>query len=428
MKGEDLTAPADKAVLWQRRICISLLYTSVLLSSFAVSFGSKQLPIAWLVGLVHFGALALLTRGRFDFVRLFAVAVALSLATFETAACHSLFSATSLIYIALIYAPLALTAPLLGADIFRTVWWHVSIVAAIITVCGLIQLAGQFVAGGLFIDPIHQLPSSLLLDGYNTTYPIAWGQQLLKPNGMFLLEPSFFSQIIALGLLSEMVFFQRKGLMILFVVGLGASFSGTGLLMVLPALLFIGSARMIFGFAALALLLAGAIFALGYGDIYMARATETGDSNSSGSMRFVTPYQEMWDGWEGKTSDFLFGKGAGVSQHMSTGADANFGPVSKVGVEYGVLGLAAFTAVWLTLFWGLALPRALTVALIIFYFLGSGSFLQPFSVFMMWPLTAGFLRAQRDDLIAVRAVESFSVPKLPRSTSVRAVAPSFHHS
>jgi hypothetical protein len=402
LRGIPASEEQERSAARQLQICISLLYTSVLLSSLAVSSGSKQLPISWLVGLVHFGILALLTRGNFDPWRLLAFGVAFSVVTLETSAVHPSFSATSLLYIGGIYAPLALTAPLLDASAFRTIWNHVSILAIVITFCGLIQIAGQFLAGGLFLDPIRLLPSSFLLDGYNTTYPIAYGEALLKPNGMFLLEPSFFSQMIALGLLSELVFFRRKWRMILFVIGLGASFSGTGIIILLLALIFIGSARAILGFALLAAILIAAISALGYGDIYLARATETSDSRSSGNMRFVAPYQDMLDAWQEKTSSCLFGKGAGVSQRMSTAVDANFGPIAKVGVEYGIVGLVAFTAVWFSLFLRLALPGSLNMALLVFYFMASGSFLQPFSVFMMWALTAGFLRNRREERILTR--------------------------
>jgi hypothetical protein len=395
----------------QLQICISLLYTSVLLSSLAISSGTKQLPISWLAGLLLFGVLALLTRGSFAPWRLIAFGVAFSVVTLETAVIHPSFSATSLLCIGGIYAPLVLKAPLLDARALRTIWNHVSILAVVITFCGLIQFAGQFLAGGLFLDPIRLLPSSFLLDGYNTTYPIAYGETLQKPNGMFMLEPSFFSQMIALGLLSELMFFGRKWRMLLFVIGLGVSFSGTGIIILLPALLFIGSARAILGFVLLAAILITVISALGYGDIYFARATETGKSGTSGNMRFVAPYEDMLDAWQEKTSTCLFGKGAGVSQRMSTAVDANFGPIAKVGVEYGVVGLAAFTAVWCTLFGGLALPRSLNTALLVFYFIASGSFLQSFSVFMIWALTAGFLRERQERDVPAR--HSSLTPAVP---------------
>jgi hypothetical protein len=386
----------------QLLVCISLFYNSVLLSTLAIPIGSQQLPLSWLIGLIHFGALAVLTRGVFDLVRLLSFGLAFSVVVVETATVHDSFSASSLLYIAGIYAPLALTAPLLQAHDLRTIWKHVSILATIITLCGLIQIAGQILGNGLFLDPIRLLPAPFLLDGYNTTYPIAYGNALLKPNGMFLLEPSFFSQMIALGVLSELVFFKRIWLIVLFAVGLAASFSGTGLVILVPALIFVGTARAIFGFTLLATLVIVAIAALGYGDIFLSRATETGETGSSGNQRFVAPYEVMGKVWEENTSACLFGKGAGSTMRMSTDLVVNYPAIPKVAVEYGMLGLIAFALFWASMFAGLSLPRALVTGLLIFYFVASGSFLQPFSVVMTWALTAGFLRKHTEESHATR--------------------------
>lgn len=379
----------------QLLICLSLLYTTILFSTLAIpAGGEKQMPLSFLTGLLHFGLLAVLTRCAFDPFRLLAICAAFSVITLETALFHRDFSPTSLLYVPLVYLPLALTLPLLNASDMRTIWKHVSILGTIIACLGLIQMAVQILAGGLFLDPLRMLPAGVLLQGYNTTYPIAYGETLLKPNGMVLLEPSFFSQMIALGLLSELVFFKRKWRILLFLAGLAASFSGTGVIMLLPAIIFLGSIRTILGFALLAAILIGVVATLGYGTVYLARATETEDPGSSGHARFVAPYQEMFDGWQEKTSTCLFGKGAGFADRMAAeNNQVNFGPVTKVGVEYGLVGLVAFTGVWIALFGRLALPGAIITALIIFYFVASGSFLQPFTVFTIWAATAGFLRS-----------------------------------
>jgi hypothetical protein len=278
------------------------------------------------------------------------------------------------------------------------------------TVCGLVQIGGQLVLGGLFIDPLRLLPASLLLQGYNTTYPITYGAALLKPNGMFLLEPSFFSQMIAFGLLSEFVYFRRKWLIILLVVGLASSFSGTGLTMLLPALLFTGSPRVIFSFALLAALMIGALTVFGYGDIFLSRATETSQTGSSGNQRFVAPYQLAAGVWEEKTSDCLLGRGAGTADTISEMGDANYPAIPKVAIEYGAVGLVAFILLWITLFSGLALPLPLVVALLVFYFAASGAFLQPFSAFMTWALTAGFMRKQRKEGLRLNDFSPLVVP------------------
>jgi hypothetical protein len=377
----------------QLLICLSLLYTTILFSILAVPAGAKQLPISLLTGLLHFGLLAVLTRFAFDPVRLVAVSATFIVITLETALVHHVYSPTSLFYVPVTYLPLALTLPLLNASDMRTIWRHVSILATIIACLGLIQMAVQIVVHGYYLDPLRMLPAGLLLQGYNTTYPIAAGETLLKPNGMVLLEPSFFSQMVAFGLLSELVFFKRKGRILLLLAAIAASFSGTGLLMLLPALLFLGSIRMILSFAVLAAILVGVVAMLGYGNAYLGRATETQEDDSSGHARFVEPYKLMFHSWQ-DTSACLFGRGAGVAELIPIPPiQVNFSPVSKVGVEYGIVGLIAFSGVWISFFGNLALPKAILIALLIFYFAASGAFLQPFTVFTIWAVTAGFLRS-----------------------------------
>jgi hypothetical protein len=375
-------------------VCLSLLYTTILFSILAIPAGSKQVPISFLTGLLHFGVLAVLTRFAFDPFRLLAVCAAFAVITLETALIHQEYSPTSLLYVLLVYLPLALALPLANESDVRTIWKHISLLATIIACLGLIQMGVQVVAGGQYLDPLRLLPQGLQLQGYNTTYPISASESISKPNGMVLLEPSFFSQMVALGLLSELVFFKRKARIFLLLVALAASFSGTGLIMLIPALFFLGSIRTILSFAVLAAILLAVLVALGYGSVYLTRLTETQDSGSSGHARFIAPYEEMLNGWRDKTSSRVFGKGAGVADRMSIeNSHVNFGPVTKVGVEYGIVGLVAFTGVWIALFAGIALPNAIIVALIIFYFAASGSFLQPFTVFTIWAATAGFLRS-----------------------------------
>jgi hypothetical protein len=322
-KGSELQAKR------QLLICLSLLYTTILFSTLAIPAGAKQVPLSFLTGLLHFGALAVLTRCAFDPFRLLAVCAALSVITLEAALVHPDFSPTSLLYVAGIYLPLALTLPQVKASDLRTIWKHVSILGTAGAICGLIQLAGQLLLGGLFVDPIRLLPQSILFQGYNTTYPVYYGGSLMKPNGMFLLEPSYFSQLVSMGLISEFVYFHRKWRIVVLMTALTFSFSGTGILLLVPSLLFVGSPRVILGFALVATALATVIILLGFGDFFLNRAAETSETGTSGNMRFVSPYQEMVREWNDSTTICLFGKGAGSSERMSVTVEMAFGGRSQ---------------------------------------------------------------------------------------------------
>ena len=77
------------------------------------------------------------------------------------------------------------------------------------------------------------------------------------------------------------------------------------------------------------------------------------------------------------------------------GSKANFAPAAKVGVEFGVIGLAAFSLYWMAMYIIPAAPICITVALWAFYFVASGSLLHPPTVFPIWTLTLGFVSSNR---------------------------------
>jgi hypothetical protein len=214
----------------------------------------------------------------------------------------------------------------------------------------------------------------------------------MKPNGMFLLEPSYFSQLLALGLIGEFVYFHRKWRVVVLMAALTFSFSGTGILMLAPAMLFVGSSRVLLGVAFVAIALATVVIALGYGDYFAGRAAESGDSGTSGNLRFVAPYQAMVQQWNDSTTICLFGKGAGSTEREVKAVKMAPQPIPKVSLEYGVVGLSVFVILWFAIFYRLALPPAMRVALFILYFLATSAFLQAFTVYMLWALSAGFLR------------------------------------
>ena len=99
---------------------------------------------------------------------------------------------------------------------------------AAVAAAGVLQFAAQFVGLGLFsFEGI--VPSSILFEkGYNLRIPITGSGPLLKSNGFFLVEPSIFSQFMAVALAIEVVSVKRVPLLCLFAAGFMLSFSGTG--------------------------------------------------------------------------------------------------------------------------------------------------------------------------------------------------------
>ncbi len=377
------------------RLCQLQLLATVLLSRFAIPFGSKQIQFAWVIGIVFFVVIAFKTGFALNLVRvggLFAIALVMLL---ELSYYHSSYSPLSLFYLFAIYGPLCLSLPSLNGDHMREIWKTMTQIATVLAVCGLLQVVVQL-GTHYFLDPLTFLPKSFLLAGYTSFYPTSIGPlHYVKPTGMFALEPSFFSQFVALGLIAELQFFRRKNLIFLFIAALLVSFAGTGLMVLFVSLPFIKqSPKWI-----VMLLAAGLLWNVTIGSktdgFYAQRLEEFNKPGQSGNARFIFPYQVMAEWWDRSPEYRNFGIGAGQSSTLNTVFEANFAPVAKVGLEFGLIGLIAFFLLWVGMFWDLALPACLKAALLMFYFVASGALLHPPTVFPIWTLTLGFMRSSQ---------------------------------
>lgn len=380
-------------------LCKSQVITTLLLSRFAIPLGGdRQIPVSFVTGLAHFAAIAVLTGGMFSTRRLAATLGAIAVVLLETLLVHKHFSALSAAYIFGIYAPLVLSTSLDPTVNAKPLWRSFVTMASFLGILSLVQIAVQLLHPGVFVDPISLVPERFLLANYNTTYPVLRGViDLLKPNGMFTLEPSIVSQVLGIALLGELAFFRRTAVITLLFAALLSTFSGTGLMIVLGSLLFLSRPRTILGVVLLACAAAAAIGASGYGEAFVSRMSELSEPGTSGHERFVAPFSAIGSQQGESPRTVLFGHGAGQVTKIDNGLDANYSAVPKVALEYGLVGLAAFAAMWLAMFQGLGLPRTLVVALLLYYFMASGALLQPFTVFSMWGLSLGFAQRPRPE-------------------------------
>jgi hypothetical protein len=386
-----VTLRSEKATLM---VCKSMVISTIMLSRFAIPLGGdKQIPVSFVVGLLHLAVIATLTGCTFSPRRLVATTLAVLVVFFETLLVHRHFSALSVAYVFAIYMPLALSTSLDPGILMKKVWDTFITMATVLGALALVQVGVQVAHPGLFLDPISLVPERFLLSNYNTTYPVLRGVlELLKPNGMFTVEPSFLSQILGLGLLGELIFQRRPIRIVLLGASLISAFSGTGLLIVLVSLLFLPNPRAILATVLVAAAAAEFVNVSGYGEAFASRTTELSHPGTSGHERFVAPFTAIIDSWSESIPIALFGHGAGQVTTIDNGLDANYSAIPKVALEYGIVGLAAFVLMWISMFQGLAMHRALVVALLLYYLIVSGALLQPFTVFSLWGLTLGFAR------------------------------------
>lgn len=333
----------------------AVLCVSLFLQRFAVPFGDKGLSVAGPIGLALAGAGLLGGALAFHRTRLLcylALVCCCVLGAGYHAAERDGFgaaqSAESLGQFLLLtgFATLTFARPVDEGRFFRLV----TLVLAVIAAAGVLQFAAQFVGLGLFsFEGI--VPSSILFEkGYNLRIPITGSGPLLKSNGFFLVEPSIFSQFMAVALAIEVVSFKRVPLLCLFAAGFMLSFSGTGWLVlagfVAAATAGMGARGVVLACATLVTLAlaAGATYVFAP-DLFLAfagRLDEVSRPSTSGHLRFITPYWTLADTVDRDPAALLLGIGAGVSERLSLPYEYNVNTPIKVLLDYGLPALIAY--------------------------------------------------------------------------------------
>lgn len=258
-----------------------------------------------------------------------------------------------------------------------------------IAVCGIAQFVLQFVGIRQF-QFTGLLPDSVLIEsGYNLVIEVQRGSSVLKSNGLFLLEPSFMSQVMAIGIVIEFLYFGSRLRLGLFALGLVTAFSGTGLLILGFALAVAGlvgleSFRRVAKFALVAgvtvfafSLLAG----IDYVDIVSGRVKELSTPNTSGFIRFVSPYAAVADIANDPRWVLGFGAGSGETFN-SLGYTYGVNALTKVLIEYGPLGLALYVGYVGRAFYRRELRILSAVGLFWFVF-GGGYHLTPSVIYTL---------------------------------------------
>ena len=221
---------------------------------------------------------------------------------------------------------------------------------AFIAVAGLVQFLLQLVGVRVFAFT-GIIPDGLLYEaGWNLVIPVGTGD-LLKANGFFLVEPSVFSQLMALGLVIEVLAFRRPRFLLLFFAGLLLSFSGTGWIVLggflVAAVVGMGWRGIATGAATAAVLavaLAGAAYAFpDLASTLQSRTDEITRPGTSGHLRFVTPFWITEDGLTETPSAAAIGIGAGVSERLTPVYEYDVNTPVKILLEYGTPALIAYT-------------------------------------------------------------------------------------
>jgi hypothetical protein len=335
----------------------------IILQRFCVYVGGA--PVSLCLPLFLGGVAWMLIAGRAGFqlssVALFAVFAASTL----VAAIFSLnlpdprigsFSIASLVGLLATYAALTVR-PNVHFNATRTFGIFVGYVR-LCAVLGIAQYFLQF-AGLRFFSFFVAFPALkpfLLEPLYNFQPVVAYGSSIMRSNGVFLLEPSHFSQVLMLGVAVD-VFVRRDWRFLpLYAFAYVLTYAGTGLVALVIACVltvFVQPRRSlaIAAFGAIAVVfavLASAILPEQFNAL-TSRSGELGASGSSAYARYMTQFQVLDMLW-GETRTLVgFGPGALDRAEFYTTGGGN--PALKLFVDYGLIGLVTFACFFVHVLW-----------------------------------------------------------------------------
>lgn len=370
------------------------------LQRFGVPFGEFKIHVATLVA---FTVIALGLALRQIAVNMVALVTYLLFvaATLTTGIINMEFSSEvtlrrsmpSLLYFVGMYAPFVFRAcrPIPPVAVFRIIQACLTVVAW----GGVLQFILQFMGLPLFSFQGFVPAEFLVEEGYNVLNATEYGGSTFKSNGLFLLEASLFSQVMAVAIMLEVLFFKRVLALALFGIALFTALSGTGLMVLAVFFAYFafggGTNRakdvvLIAIFVALFYLLATSVFSE-LGGYLVQRQGEFLTEGTSAYMRFITPFRALGALVERFPTFLLVGLGPGSAEALRLGFEYNMPTPGKVLIEYGLFVLALWIALilaacsrreWRTLFWPV---------LFLFFFTGGYQQLGPI-VFLLFSLFA----------------------------------------
>jgi hypothetical protein len=321
------------------------------------------------------------------------------------------FSLNSLMMLALLHIPYVLVV-IRGDELAPKVLAFFLQIAKVLAVLAIVQYFLQGFVDQALLYPIDNLiPQDFVVQGFNAQGTINYHSTQIRATGVFMLEPSFLTQYLAVAIVAESVTTRRLWPLGLYAVGILVAHAGTGILILLICMPFVVFIHRRWDLLALGIV--GIVGLLAFGELFnldfiASRAGEFDDPNSSGFARFVGGFylfdQMLWP----DLKRALFGYGAGAFMdyaHLFNIEVADM-PMTKMGFEFGMVGAFTYFAFIASCLFASPLPRMLSVAIALTFLL-NGMYV-PFS----HGLALGLLV-----LTSTRKVQTIAATNLPPSAA-----------
>ncbi len=370
-----------RAQFAMRGAMLMLLVSATLLQRFGVGVGEFSITPALVAIYVVLGvaavcgALAISTTRLLLYFGLVVVGVASAMCNDQRA------SFPSLLLLCAMYFPFlfGLKPHTLADDDAR---WMMDRFLGLTFFCALVgsaQFFAQFVIHGEWLFNFTALiPQSFRNNGvFNTVIPIG---SFYKSNGFFFLEPSGFSLLMGLGLISESVTERRPLRLASYALALLVTYSGTGILALLIGASYPLGRKTLLRLGALACV--GGLIYLVFDDalnlsLTLARLGEFNSDRSSGYIRYIAPGRllrelftsDPWSAWVGHGPGTIFRTLREYEFHDPTWAKLLF--------EYGGLGFVMALSLFMVTLRRPAVPIQVRALLFWAWLIMGGHLLSP---------------------------------------------------
>ena len=284
------------------------------------------------------------------------------------------FSESSLLILAALHFPYVLQVQdghNYSAQVLRVFLAIATLLASLALAQYVLQ---SFVSTALLFPIDNFLPMAFVVQGFNAQGVIHYGSDVLRSTGVFMLEPSFLTQFLAVAIIAESVSTPKLWRLALFAGGIVVAHAGTGLLLLMVCLPLVVVIHRRWDLLLYVAICVAALVALGdllNLETMLNRANEFSDPKSSGFARFVGGFylfdQMLWP----EPSRALFGYGAGAFMqytHLFQREVADM-PMTKMVFEFGVIGAAVYFSFLLSCLFSSPLPRIVSLAIALTFFL-----------------------------------------------------------
>jgi hypothetical protein len=342
--SRDRQAPRE-AYTSETRVDIALLAAALFLQRFGLPFFHTRLTFDFLFAALIFAHQFAVGRLFIQYDRLFWFLLVLTAATSSLLLNFESTMLTSYGLFMLIYFLFTVSRPSTPEQYQNTLKGFQFLVI-ILSCLGIFQYLAKFIVNPERLVMFFEIfPRSVL---WNAQTGVTSGQKI---NGIFLVEAATMSQIMALGILIEVLGFRRPRYLVLLVLAFLLAYSGTGitiLLVGLPLALLMNRRvqlpMLLIGLFVFTLLTIGIIHL----SAFTSRLQEFNETQASGFVRFVSPFWMAADYFPtASTKELLLGNGPGGIGFVPERGDLTYHASGSAWFNliyyYGLIGAFVFT-------------------------------------------------------------------------------------